>query len=362
VSGPRRTRGGRLSLSVPEWVELARTGIVRLLEAEHAAVWDEVEAKLSDRPWADMPSAVDPHHLTTARIQLTREGVITETGGVVTRGGRPISVLHLVDTRGRRSAITKAAARKRLLHARYLRWAYGDKSTAALLGRSGERVARASLIAAAPIAGYRPVRDGFAEVRSLFDEPVPGGPLDSGAYLPTVDDQGVPGPTVVVPVEVKNRRTWLYPNSAQLYQLLFKAASLQQARPDTPFLPVLICRRSNITTFRMAEELGFFVLAARRQFIDWPEGEDARLLEEVRTELGYEDLTIRDGNDDDVTGYLARAVPKVALRSIRQWEHFGPALLDHFRTLRREIPEPSRSDYVRRLHQAVRDLGGEARW
>lgn len=343
-----------------EWVDLAIEALEELLDAEDAAVWDEIEAKVSDHTWPGMPHPIDPHHLTTAKLALLAGGAIEETTAA-TRGGRPISVLSPVSVgRGRATAIRKASARKRLLQARYQRWGFGDKSTAAILGPAGETVVRESIRAASPEAGYRLVTDG--QVRRLFGENVTGGPLDSAAYLPSVDENGIPGRTITVPVEVKNRRTWIYPNSPGLYQLLFKSAALQAKFPDQPLVPVLVCRRHHITAQWMAAELGFFVVSARAQFIRYPADAEVRLLDEVRDELGYTDLTTDLGPNDEVRGYLARGLPKIANRSAERWSHFGPALKDHFRTLRREIDQPERSRYMEDLREAVRRLGGEARW
>lgn len=38
-----------------------------------------------------------------------------------------------------------------------------------------------------------------------------------------MNDDGSPGGSVVIPVEVKNVRDWLYPSSPEPYQLLEKA-------------------------------------------------------------------------------------------------------------------------------------------
>jgi hypothetical protein len=230
-----------------------------------------------------------------------------------------------------------------------------------LLGPSGERVVRASLQAAAPQAGLRPVAAGFGAVSKLVGVDVPGA-LDSGAYMPSLDEKGMPGPTITLPIEVKNRRSWIYPNTDQLYQLLYKAAVVQSEVPDVPIVPVLVCRKHHITTQWMAAQLGFFVVGAGAQFIDWPEDEDRRLLGEVQTELGYDDLVEQEGPCENVVGYLARGLPKIALRSAALWGHFGPALIDMWGLLRREIPQPDRSGVMEDLRSQARDLGANVNW
>jgi hypothetical protein len=165
-----------------------------------------------------------------------------------------------------------------------------------------------------------------------------------------------------VPVEVKNRRSWIYPNSAALYQLLAKAAALQIAQPDVGMVPVLVCRRAHITARRMAEDLGFFVISAQAQFVAWPRDADERFLEEVREGLGYFDLTTGLGAHPRTVGALARALPTVAIRSAERWRHFAPELHTSFRTLRLEFPQPERTRYMQTLRAHAKSLGADKPW
>src|SRR4051794_16434319 len=123
-----------------QWVDQAREAIVALLEQQHAAIWPaEIMAKIADRP---RPDSVDPHHLTSAVNSLMFDLTIEFVEGK-TRGGRSLSVLALVNRAGRARAFEDAAARKRLLYARYLNW------SGQYYGRAGERVVHASLSIAA---------------------------------------------------------------------------------------------------------------------------------------------------------------------------------------------------------------------
>ena len=44
-----------------------------LIEAEHAAVLPELEAKIAEAKWETLTTPIDPHHLSTARRHLVRE-------------------------------------------------------------------------------------------------------------------------------------------------------------------------------------------------------------------------------------------------------------------------------------------------
>src|SRR5438128_2482060 len=79
------------------YVRLARDAILDLLDREHAVLWLEVEAKLAERPHPRIRRSrgnlggLDPHILTRARSQLTKEGLIEQIASP-TRGKRSIAV------------------------------------------------------------------------------------------------------------------------------------------------------------------------------------------------------------------------------------------------------------------------------
>lgn len=158
-------------VNVRGWVELGKETILRLLQDEHAVVWPEVEAKIADRAYPPNVRPIQPHHLTSARQELRTEGVIREREEV-TRGGRSVPFITLADVGRNAEAVKEAAARKRLLQARYLSWAM----TLDLLGPAGERAAHTALMAVAPRAGYRIERPEGGPVGDLFGEPVVGDP------------------------------------------------------------------------------------------------------------------------------------------------------------------------------------------
>ncbi len=331
---------------------LGRKAILELLEEEHAAVWLEVEAKVADHAWHSLRRPVQPHHLTTARTQLRREGVIKESPGA-TRGGAAISVLHLADLRRRKKAFERAAARKRLLQARYLSWAVRRN----LLGPAGERVAHASLVDVAPAAGYRLERPEGGPVASLFGAPVPGGPLDGAAHVQVTDMSGITRAVVTILVEVKNVREWIYPDSERLHQLLYKSARLKERHPDVPIVPVLVCRRASYMTFTMAKAFGFYVADAKAQFVPRRQDVTPTHVNEVALELGFSDLVQDLGPNRLLRKHFSSALPRVAPTAAQTWATYGPSYVQHFERLR--DPRLSRKDraaVAAELEQAVRAI------
>jgi hypothetical protein len=319
-----------------DYVRLGGRVIQELLDQEYAVVWPEVEAKLADDHWPTLPPRVhgiDTNHLVTARRLLLTAGLIV-ADEQPTRGGRRITVYHAADTHLRTRRIRDAAARKRLLETRYLGWASGSTAGGpGIIGTAGEAVVHAALTSAAPY-GYRLVNPVGGEVRSLLGAPVPGGPLDNGAFLLRVDAAtGRPDGPYLVLVEVKNIRSWIFPGTAELHQLLDKAARIQTVHPDERVVPVLVCRRAHYLTNLMAKQLGFYVVSTSRQYIQ-PSvaASDPRPLDEVNNELGYS-LTADLSPPTALVTHFTTTMPGVAQRSALRWA-VSAVLGDYFRTLR----------------------------
>ncbi len=334
-----------------DYVSLANDALLALLRVEHAVVWLEVEAKLAERPLQTsagfLPQGINPHHLTAARRSLNAAGLIEELAGP-TRGGRSITVIALKDRKGRQRAFKDAAARKRLLHTRFIAWGTALKKRPNMLGTAGERVLHASLLKAAP-HGYQLVKPQGGEVATLFGSGVPGGPLDSAAHLQIQDAVGRPVGNVTVLIEVKNIRHWIYPESPELYELLDKAAQLQHLNPNLRFMPVLVCRRAHYTTFKMAKDLGFYIADARAQFVLPGSDLNRDHLMEVRNELGFADLEAKDSDDDRIVRLFERSLREVADQASTKFSLAAQRFGGNFRILRSRGGPPA----MERLRAAV---------
>lgn len=265
-----------------DYVERAREAIYERLSEEHACTHPELESRLAERYNAKDTRNIDPHHFTTALGQLLREGSVDVQERSTRGNAQPIKTFHLTGTRTT-TKIERAAARKRLLSARYRGWAQGTKRHPhGLIGPAGETAVRGALRDA-----MQPISPGFGEVGSLLGHKLQGS-IDTGGYLVTLSAQGVPMTPLTVPVEVKNIRSWIYPGATELYQLLSKCATAQRHLGEVPaLLPTLVCRRAHPTVFYMAAQLGFVVIDARRQ---WTGDVDESALLEVRNELHFVDL------------------------------------------------------------------------
>ena len=218
-----------------EYVALGRLAIVELLEVHHAASWLEVEARVADEECPGLGTPVNPHHLSDARRQLLGRGVVTELTAT-SRGGRRVPVVALTK-KASATVVQRAAARKRLLLARYFGWAQGTPSRPGIIGPAAEQVTHASLIEAAPY-GYRlanPTGRGVAEFLGVRLR----GPLDNAAILTPLDADGLPTTTVAVPIEVIDRHQRLgqvdrgsaHPDAARVRPRSLRAMGFHSAEP-----------------------------------------------------------------------------------------------------------------------------------
>jgi hypothetical protein len=215
---------------------------------------------------------------------------------------------------------------------RYLSWGRATAKRPNLLGQGGERVVHATLREAAPY-GYRLVKPEGGEVDSLFGKPLKRGPFDNAAHLQLLD-HGVPSDVITLPVEVKNRRIWIYPWVPELFELLDKAAVLQMDFPDRQIVPILVCRRAHDTTFKMAEDLGFFIAQARAQFLLPLAEVEPTHLEEVRRGLMFDDLRLQGDAYPHLVRLLVRTVPTYVRKAAPRWAAAAPKLAAYFQFLR----------------------------
>jgi hypothetical protein len=301
------------SRSPSEYDRLGRQAVLALLEVEHAAAIMEIEAKISDVAHPSVGTPVEPIHLTNALRSLQKDGLIAVRSDK-SRGSRDIPIAHLAGRRNA-TAVERASARKRLLMSRYLGWAQGTPTRKAIIGPAAERALHEALVRASG-HGYRLAKPDGGDVTEFLGDPVPIGSLDNAAiFTPLVG--GLPGESVALPMEVKNVRDWIHPSNAELYQLLAKAALIARAHPEVPLTPVFVCRRAHATTFRMAKDLGFFVIQTHRQYISQAAAE-AKLVE-IRRELGFLDLARQEGPDPVILRRLVRTLPQVAAGFAERW-------------------------------------------
>lgn len=304
------------SRSKEEWARLADAVVRDVIVRELAFGARELEAKAADRKWGDFPT-IQPHLLTPATARLRRDGVIRYEGAT-TRGGGFQRVFTAADPS---KAAIRVAGRKRLLLARYRTWATAGRDwNPSPIGSALERVVHASLLETAPY-GYRLLSPSGSEVKELLGSLVPGGPLDSAAWLTRLDAVGMPTRPVLLMIEAKNLREWIYPRTQELYQLLDKAASVQVAHPDIQIVPVLVCRRLHFTTGAMAKQVGIHLIETKTQFVRpvvLSVDDGQRKVDEVVNELGY-DVTLHDEATPAMKRQFETTLPSRVDEAAERW-------------------------------------------
>jgi hypothetical protein len=321
--------------SETKYVAWGREALLDLLRREHAVLWQEAQAKIADTTYPTLSYPIDPHHLTTARRSLIGSKTIVESIDT-TRGGLSVPVLHLADTRRRKTLIATAAGRKRLLAARLHNWSTPTtKYRAGPIGEAGERVVANSIQAAAPY-GLRYAADAPGEVGFLLGEIVEGGPLDGAVWADAADENGAITASVLCPIEVKNIRHWVYPTAIELYQVLYKAAKLQERLPDVPICPVLVTRRKSYDANQMSRDLGFRILDVHHQFVLPVNEVREDHFKEVKEEPGYRDFERTDSAHASVVHLLRGTLIQTATANAERWKDRGSRLVDYYDSLRTE--------------------------
>jgi len=343
------TGGGFSAKSV--YLARAYREIPALLAEQAAAVGREIEARLADRD----VQPIHPHILTSALRDLTVRGEIVLSPATRTRGKRELAVYHLPIVPGaNKGRVEDAAARKRLLQTRFLSWTRASsKYPRGLVGPAGTRALYSALTDPSLAGRFSLIHPDGREVTHLFGDPVPGGPLDSGA-LAMGSRGGVAARAVYILFEVKNIRHWIYPSSWEIYQLLHKAAAVQLAHPTEAIAPVLICRRRHYWTRQMGIDLGFFVVEIHMQYLLPSTHVTADELAEVQRELGYSTLVRLDAPPSRLIQSLGEGLTPYLLSTADRWRSHGCNLVDHYRRLR--DPDLAGS----RRSKAVAELGSEA--
>jgi hypothetical protein len=317
-------------------VAAAHDVLLEMAEEMYAFLRPEAEARASEARWKGQPREIQPHRLGAALQQLIHQGRLS-ADHEVTRGGRRITTIRKANLANRERLTADAAARKRLLYARYLSWASGSPSEPGLIGPAAESMLHLTLRNASPERGYQLENSVSGNTASVLGMEVPGGPLDNAAHVYL----GNPARRYSAVIEVKSRREWMYQTATEIYQVLFKASVLQQSLPEARIVPVLVCRRAHITAFRMFKDLGGYVIEIRDQWLPTPHSRvDPDEFLEVRNELHFLDLHrapeagIHSYLGRHLATYLPRALPEQAER----WATAGCRFIAEYEAIWREEP------------------------
>lgn len=121
---------------------------------------------------------------------------------------------------------------------------------------------------------------------------------------------------ILIAVETKNLREWIYSDSEELWSLINKANTISS--PACPVLPVIICRKIPYYAFAAFKQIGILGFEVHHQFFD-PLVEDALINIRHKDGLGFHDIKTELIYPPKLLDFLSKTVP----------EH-GPEYADRF--------------------------------
>lgn len=260
-------------------IDLGRHRIRNILRRQGVANMRTLEQKIADA--GPFNQRVEPIHLTTARIQLERDGEVDK--------------IHAGNSQGADWYFLTETPHKQVderLHELLPVWdAFTDHD---LKGRSGDAL-EVAIFKSLRAQDYFLFNGHFVDADTHDDSLrfVKKGPLPyfSGRTAPGELDFHLISPTgVPLGLEAKNIRAWLYPRAGEIRHLLKKCCALRM-------VPVLIARRIPYVAFsEVFRRCGILVHQTYNQLLA---NADRAVAEQARHKdlLGYHD--IRLGNEPD---------------------------------------------------------------
>lgn len=277
-----RQRGSLARLSRQERHKLARTRIERVLRAQTIATMRTLEMKISDA--GPNPQRVDPHYLTDARKELQAEGLLSVQQGIT-------NWYHL-------ATADHQAIQQRLAELEPIQRAYQMRSFTLRLGDALEIAVFRSLEASGlTFFGSFPTLNEHDDSQKYRKDEPPGHignrtiagnrKLDFLAHV--VNDW--------VGIECKNVREWLYPDGAEVKELLSKCLQLD-------CVPVMIARRIQFATFAVFNKCGVIFHQVYNQRVPTS---DAALAAQASNKdlLGYFDIRLGNLSDARINKFIA---------------------------------------------------------
>lgn len=267
-----------------ERVELGKKRLLSILHAQTIACDRTLEQKISDA--GPNPMRVEPNVLTQARNSLTKAGTILWEK----HGKAPWYYLKGTP----RESIDSRLAVLVPLHAKTQAGMFTHR-----IGQTLEiAVLKALQKARLNFLGHFTDLDlhDDSTAYTKVDPPmtISGKKLEKGPLDYIVFPNGI-----CAGIEVKNYRTWLYPRSSEVRDLLWKCG-------DIDAVPVLIARRLPFLTIRLLQMGGCLIHENYNQLYPTADAELAALVRDKNL-LGYHD--VRTGSDPD--GRMMRFIEKL---------------------------------------------------
>lgn len=267
-------------------IEIGKKRLVRILQAQTVCCDRTLEQKISDA--GPNPMRVEPVILTEARWTLEKEKVI------LFEKHRKTPWYFLKET-------PRAKVDERLAELLPL---YEKTQAGPFINRLGQvleiAVFRAIQKTGMPYFGnftdLDKHDDSTSYTKSEPPQNISGNRIEKGPLDFLVFPRGI-----ATGIEVKNYRTWVYPKSTEVRELLWKCG-------DADAVPVLIARRLPFLTIRLLQMSGCLIHENYNQLYPAADGELAAAVRN-KNSLGYHD--VRTGNNPDarMTRFIGELMP-----------------------------------------------------
>lgn len=297
-------------------LELAKKRLQSVLASHTIAPWRTLEQKIADA--GPLNQRIEPHVLTQARSELTEAGILD--------GVNP-------ENRGYwyfLASCPKKARDTRFAELEPIHTALGESAFKLRMGQTLEiAVFRGLLQQEMTFCGAYLDLEAHDDSKlykkeeppsSLSGKIIPKGIFD---FLLFSKEAGPLG------LEVKNVREWLYPDRAEIKDMLAKCCAIDA-------VPVLIARRMPFITSRLLTAAGVIVHQTFNQ--RFPEA-DAKLaaLAAHKKKLGYHDIRCGNKPDARLLTFLKKNLPKIAPGARERFAKFRD-LLSAYGTKEIEYP------------------------
>ncbi len=117
--------------------------------------------------------------------------------------------------------------------------------------------------------------------------------------------------------------------------MLYKAAVLQERLPGALIVPVHVCRRAHITAYRLAKDVGAYIIELRRQWVPRLSRITDQRLNGVRAGLSFIDLVFEpaDRTYRTLERQLTIHLPAAVQRTAERWQAAGSQFADQYEDL-----------------------------
>jgi len=290
-------------------VHLARNRLRKVLGRHSVALFRTLEQKIADA--GPKPMRINPHILTEAKQDLVGSGEVR----VRVDGGSPWFYLANTDP----AVVTARLAKQLPIHAR-LREADVTKR----IGQTLEIAIFKALRQQQTLSFHGAFVDlDKHDDSTLYSKKEPPGDLN-GRFLNKNKslDFLIHHPTAgYAGIEAKNLREWLYPDRAEVLDLLHKCCTLD-------IVPVLIARRYPFVTFKLLNTCGVVVHETYNQMYPASEADFAAKAADKML-LGYHDIRVGTDPDKRLLRFLHVNLPKILPAARERFDQYKDLLSDY---------------------------------